>query len=94
MIFFFPGSSHAQYFGKNKVNYTSFEWEIIPTKNFDIHYTDGGYETALIASEIAEYSYEILSKHWDYTPKKRIPILVYNSHNDFSQTNVIMEKLE
>jgi len=93
-IFISSESAHSQYFGKNKVNYTSFKWKYIPTKNFDIYYTEGGYQTALIASEIAEHSYEILSKHWNYTPQKRIPILVYNSHNDFSQTNVIMEIIE
>ncbi len=86
-------SVHAQ-FGQNKVNYTSFKWKFIPTRNFDIYYTEGGYETALIASRIAEDSFEKLSSHWNYTPRKRIPLLVFNSHNDFSQTNVITEILE
>ncbi|MBN1290860.1 MAG: PD40 domain-containing protein, partial [Candidatus Latescibacteria bacterium] len=85
---------NGQGFGKNKVNYTPFKWKYIPTKNFDIYYTEGGYETALIASELAEAHFEKLSKHWNYTPRKRIPVLVYNSHNDFSQTNVIMETIE
>ena len=93
-IFFLSGSSYAQYFGQNKVNYTPFKWRYISTKNFDIYFTEGGYETALIASEIAEFSYERISEHWNYTLQKRIPILVYNSHNDFSQTNVIMEMIE
>ncbi len=87
------GTVPALSFGKNKVNYTPFDWKFIPTKNFDIYYTTGGYETALIASEFAEYSYESISNHWNYTLQKRIPILVYNSHNDFAQTNVIMEIL-
>lgn len=85
---------HAQEFGQNKVNYTSFKWKFIPTRNFDIYYTEGGYETALIASRIAEKSFEQLSAHWSYTPRKRIPILVYNSHNDFAQTNVLTEIIE
>ena len=85
--------SYPQVFGKNKVNYTQFKWKYIPTKNFDIYYTEGGYETALIASNIAEAHYKKLSEHWQYTPKKRIPFLVYNSHNDFSQTNVILEPI-
>ena len=84
----------AQVFGKNKVNYTQFKWKSIPTKNFDIYYSEGGYETALIASYMAEEHYKNLMKHWHYTPKKRIPILVYNSFNDFSQTNVITETIE
>lgn len=83
------GTADAQYFGQNKVNYTSFDWSYIPTKNFDVYYSDGGYEIALIAAHIAENSFSSLAAHWDYTPRKRIPILVYNSHNDFAQTNVI-----
>ena len=88
------GSGEAQYFGKNKVNYTSFDWKYIETENFDIYYSEGGYETALIASKIAEDSYRQLSMHWKYSPRNRIPLLVYNSHNDFSQTNVILEVIE
>ena len=83
----------AQYFGKNKVNYTPFDWQYFSTKNFDIYFTEGGYETALIASKFAEAQYERLSQHWDYQPRKRIPLLVYNSHNDFTQTNVILETI-
>jgi len=88
----FPG--HAQYFGQNKVNYTLFEWKYLPTEHFDIYFTEGGYETALIAGEIAEDSYTSISNHWNYNLQKRVPILVYNSHNDFTQTNVILEILE
>ncbi|MCE5249496.1 BamA/TamA family outer membrane protein [bacterium] len=84
----------TQNFGKNKVNYTPFSWKYIPTKNFDIYYTTGGYEIALIASQLAEAHFEKLSKRWRYTPRKRIPILVYSSFNDFSQTNVITEPIE
>lgn len=95
LIFISGSSVHAQqYFGKNKVNYTSFKWNFIPTENFDIYYTKGGYEIANITAIIAEDSYKILSSHWKYSPQRRIPILVYNSHNDFSQTNVILEILE
>ncbi|MFC1693775.1 BamA/TamA family outer membrane protein [Candidatus Latescibacterota bacterium] len=94
VLFICTESAHAQYFGKNKVNYSVFEWNYIETKNFDIYYSKGGYEIALIAASIAEYSYESISRHWNYTPRKRVPILVYNSHNDFSQTNVILETLE
>ena len=90
-LFTFTVTAHAQGFGKNKVKYTVFGWKYIETEHFDIYYTQGGYEVALIASEIAEYSYNKISKHWDYTARKRIPFLIYNSHNDFSQTNVLLE---
>ena len=88
------GIAHAQVFGKNKVNYTTFKWEFITTEHFDIYFTKGGYETALITSSIAEQSYATLSKRWNYVPRTRVPIIIYNSHNDFSQTNVILETIE
>jgi len=88
------GTGRTQVFGKNKVTYKTFDWKYIETENFDIYYTEGGYEIALIASAIAEDSYRELSEHWKYSPRNRIPILVYNSHNDFSQTNVILEVIE
>ncbi|MFA6472480.1 MAG: biopolymer transporter Tol, partial [Candidatus Latescibacterota bacterium] len=91
----FSGSVQAQqYFGQNKVNYTSFSWKYIPTEYFDIYYTEGGYEIALIASRFAENSFKSLSAHWNYIPKRRIPLLVFNSHNDFAQTNVLTEIIE
>ena len=93
LMILLPNNAPAQSFGKNKVNYTPFDWNSVPTEHFDIYYTDGGYEIALIAAEIAEDSYKSLSTHWNYQLKKRIPILVFNSHNDFSQTNVITEIL-
>lgn len=82
---------HAQGFGKNKVNYKVFDWNFIATEHFDIYFSKGGYEIALIASSIAEDSYNSITGHWNFTPRKRVPIIVYNSHNDFSQTNVILE---
>ncbi len=87
-------AADAQYFGQNKVNYSKFDWKFVQTENFDIYYSENGYELALIASEIAENSYKLLSEHWDYHPRNRIPILLFNSHNDFTQTNVIMDIIE
>ena len=86
-------NAQAQGFGKNKVNYSKFDWNYIQSENFDIYYTEDGYDLALIASEIAENSYQRLSEHWNYHPRNRIPLLLFNSHNDFTQTNVILEIL-
>ncbi len=90
----FSGSADAQYFGKNKVNYMPFSWEYIQTENFDIYFTEGGYDIALMASELAEDAYASISAKWGYNPRNRVPLIVYNSHNDFSQTNVILEPIE
>jgi Tol biopolymer transport system component len=86
--------SEAQRFGKNKVNYTPFEWQYLQTENFDIYYSEGGRDIALMASRFAEDSYASISKNWGYSPRNRVPLLIYNSHNDFSQTNVILSPIE
>lgn len=82
------GSAMAQFFGKNKVQYTNFEWQYIQSEHFDIYFTEGGLGIAEFTAKVAEESYKLLSKDLRYELVERIKILVYNSHNDFGQTNV------
>jgi Tol biopolymer transport system component len=81
-------------FGKNKVQYKKFEWEFIQTNHFDIYYSQNGYELASFAARAAEDAYDSIRKLFRYEINNRIPIVVYNSHNDFQQTNVVNEYLE
>ncbi|CUT06785.1 peptidase MA family metallohydrolase, partial [Candidatus Kryptonium thompsonii] len=81
-------------FGKNKVQYKDFAWYFIRTDHFDIYFTDGGYELAEYTAKVAEDAYVKISKLLRYEIINRIPIVVYNSHNDFQQTNVVAEYLE
>jgi len=88
--------SHAQGtpFGKNKIQYKPFDWYFIQSTHFDIYFTAGGEEIADFTADVAESSYYSISKSFRYQINNRIPIVVYNSHNDFQQTNVISEYLE
>ncbi|MBD3376843.1 BamA/TamA family outer membrane protein [candidate division KSB1 bacterium] len=80
---------HAQYyFGKNKVQYSDFDWHFLQSEHFDIYFTDGGKEIATFTAQVAEDSYVELVKNLRYELVDRIKIIVYNSHNDFGQTNV------
>jgi Tol biopolymer transport system component len=81
-------------FGKNKVQYKNFEWYFIQTAHFDVYYTPGGESIANFTADIAESSYYSISKSFRYQTINRIPIIVYNSHNEFQQTNVVSEYLE
>lgn len=76
-------------FGKNKVHYKKFDWSIIKTEHFDIYFYEEERQAALDAAEISERSYAYLSEILDYKFKKKIPLLLYASHNDFQQTNAI-----
>jgi Tol biopolymer transport system component len=81
-------------FGKNKVQYTRFHWSYIQTDHFDIYFSDGGQYLAEFTATAAESAYTSLSKSFRYQLVNRIPIILYNSHNDFQQTNVVSEYLE
>ncbi|HTX99209.1 MAG TPA: BamA/TamA family outer membrane protein [Bacteroidota bacterium] len=81
-------------FGKNKVQYHRFNWSYIQTDHFDIYFDTGGHALADFTAAAAEAAYTSISKSFRYQLVNRVPIIVYNSHNAFQQTNVVSEYLE
>lgn len=81
-------------YGKNKVQYRGMDWSFIQTPHFDIYFYEGGDAIAYYAAEVAEKSYDQISYQLDWRLTKRISVLVYNSHNDFQQTNVTLGYLQ
>ena len=75
-------------FGQNKVQYRTFDWEYIKSSHFDIYYYNDSYELATFTAKVAEESYEQISKHLRWVLRKPVSIIIYDSHNDFQQTNV------
>jgi Tol biopolymer transport system component len=85
-----PSFSQLGYqFGRNKVQYRSFEWKIIHTAHFDVYYYEDESEGAHIGARLAERSYEMLSTRLGHEIEEKIPLILYASHNDFQQTNAI-----
>ena len=81
-------------FGKNKVQYKNFSWLYIQSQHFDVYFSEGGYDLATFTADKAEEAYRAIQKSFRYSITNRIPIIVYNSHNDFQQTNVISSYME
>src|SRR5690554_880809 len=84
--------TNAQYFpfGKNRVQYDEFEWRVIKSKHFDIYYySEQNYKLAEFATMSIESAYKQISEDFDHEISDRISLIVYDSHNDFSQTNVV-----
>lgn len=82
----------AQYysFGKNRVQYEDFEWRYLQTTHFDVfYYGEKNYELADFAAKSIESAYEQLQNDFNHEISDRIPLIIYDSHNDFSQTNVV-----
>jgi len=82
----------AQYFffGKNRVQYETFDWRYIETEHFDIYYYDSkNYHLAQFTAETVESSLKQLNEDFGDQLTDRIPVIIYDSHSDFSQTNVV-----
>ena len=82
-----PG--HAQYFGQNKVQYQHLDFRVIQTEHFDVHYYGGLREGAMDAARMAERAYARLSRVLNHRYRNRQPIILFGSHSEFRQNNVI-----
>ena len=81
-----PGLASAQYFGRNKVQYTNFKFKIIQTEHFDVYFYESERVAAMDAARMAERSYARLSKVLNHEFRERKPIILYASSADFQQT--------
>jgi len=90
LAFGLPDRSCCQ-FGKNKVQYSRKRWHYIRSEHFDVYFYEGGEKLASFAADVAESTYVRLRRDFRYDLRERVPIIVYNSHNDFEQTNVTWE---
>lgn len=87
-----PSYAQISQFGQNKVQHTRFRWSYLATEHFNIYYTQEGRSVADYAAEVAEDALRSLSRRFRYTPSgEPITVIVYKSHNDFTQTNVTSE---
>ncbi|HZM17487.1 MAG TPA: hypothetical protein VFE28_15945 [Candidatus Krumholzibacteria bacterium] len=83
-----PG--HGQYlFGQNKVVYSEKDWKVITTPHLDVYFYAGEQE---LAEYVAAFSEQVAVEYdstFQHTFKQKIPFILYASHHDFKQTNVI-----
>ena len=81
--------AEAQYFGRNKVQYKDFKFEVLKTDHFDIYFYEDERESAGRVGRMAERWYARLSSIFEHELQTRQPLVLYASHPDFEQTNVV-----
>jgi hypothetical protein len=83
-------SAHAQavQFGKNKIQYSDFEWRVLSGPNIDVYHYPEEEAVARLALSWAEESFTFLERKFQHHPFRRIPLIVYSSDQHFEQTNV------
>lgn len=88
-----PLSASGQFdsgFGKNKVRYGSFDWQIYHSQHFDAWYypkAEGRLETVI---SLAESAYDELSRAFDFQIQEPTPLILYATHSEFLQNNIIV----
>ena len=77
-----------QYFGMNQVQYKHFDWRVIETEHFLVHYYPEEKAGAMEAARMAERSYVRLSKVLDHQFREKKPVILFSSRSEFGQNNV------
>ncbi len=69
------------------MQYQEFNWKVIKTEHFNIYYYDEMEEIASIGAFYAEEAYDDLKVKLNHVVTRRIPLIFYNTHTHFQQTN-------
>lgn len=89
LFLFFVPDVQAQYFGRNKVQYEDFNFQILQTSHFDIyHYPQEELATKDLG-RLSERWYRRHSELLGHTFKSRNPLIIYANHADFQQNDIV-----
>ena len=88
------GVARAQYFGQNKVQYRDHSWHTIKSDHFEVFFDAGSDSLAMRTLDLAEKTQSSFSVKFGHTLSKRIPIILYASHQEFAQTNVTSDLID
>ncbi len=87
---FYLSLIHAQfYFGRNKIQFEQFKWQVFSTDHFDVYYYPEEEKLASLAATSAEQSFDTLEIKFNHTLSGKVPLVIYSNHIHFQQTNVL-----
>ena len=75
-------------FGKNRIQYRPFKWQVLTSQNFEVYFYEGGQQIATLAAQLAETDFDRVTEILGYSPFSRTKIFVYTSTQDLNQSNV------
>lgn len=87
---FIPRDAFPQYpFGKNKVIYSKKDWKVLETGHVDIYHYPSERNLVLWSAPIIEDIYREYSDLFGIEFRGRIPLVLFSTHYDFQQTNIL-----
>ncbi len=81
-------------FGKNRVQYKSFNWTYFDYDRYRVYSYEGGNELAKYVSVSFNNQLKIIENRLNINLDKKINILVFNSQSDFKQSNLGLSSQE
>ncbi|MEE2668994.1 MAG: peptidase S9 [Gemmatimonadota bacterium] len=88
-----PDPAFGQYFGRNKVQYETFDFKILNTPHFEIHFYPEEGEAVEDAARMGERWYERFARLFQHEFERPKPLILYADHPDFQQTNTLSGQL-
>jgi Tol biopolymer transport system component len=79
----------AQYFGQNKPKYENFDFKVLQTPHFEIYHYLNNPELLKQMADLTERWYTLHQAALADTFYHKNPLILYNDHADFQQTNAI-----
>ncbi len=86
-------TADAQYFGRNKVQYEDFDFQVLKTEHFDVYYYEAERDAAVEAARMAERWYARQSRLLDHELVGRQSLILYASQPHFQQTNAVLGQI-
>lgn len=80
---------YNSFFGKNKVNYETFDFWKYTSPHFDVYYypEEEAHLDEVVA--FAEDAYQRVSRKMNHQLSQRMPIIFYQTHSAFQQTHIL-----
>jgi hypothetical protein len=79
----------AQLFGQNKPRYRSFDFNVLETPHFSIHYYTKNKEVLQRMADWSEEWYTLHNRILKDSFDLKNPMIFYNDHAEFQQTNAV-----
>ncbi|WP_372637071.1 basic secretory protein-like protein, partial [Fodinibius sp.] len=81
--------AEAQYFGRNKVQYEDFDFQILETSHFDIYHYPREAEAVKDLGRLSERWYHRHSNLLGHEISATNPLIIYANHADFQQNDIV-----
>ncbi len=91
MLFLFPLIMKAQYFGRNKPGYRIFDYKVYESPHFEIYHYLDNKDMLDELTATSEKWYKRHKRVFLDTFEQANPLIFYNTHADFQQTNAISQ---